>query len=117
MQDALPDVAAPAANGHDAAASHGAGNFWLLSLGSIGVVFGDIGTSPLYALQASLAHAKDSGLADGEVVGILSLMVLAQTALGRRTTLIFLLGVVGSALFSGDAIITAAISVLSALEG
>jgi KUP system potassium uptake protein len=146
--EALESAAPHAEIGEAAAPVHGAGNFWLLSLGSVGVVFGDIGTSPLYALQASLAHAKESGLADGEVVGIvslivwalivtvtikyvvflmqadnkgeggiLSLMALAQTALGRRTTLIFLLGVVGSSLFSGDAIITPAISVLSALEG
>jgi KUP system potassium uptake protein len=49
--------------------------------------------------------------------GTLSLVALAQNALGRRTTIVFLLGVAGSALFSGDAIITPAISVLSALEG
>ena len=49
--------------------------------------------------------------------GILSLKALAQRALGQRTTIAFLLGVAGSALFSGDAIITPAISVLSALEG
>ncbi len=49
--------------------------------------------------------------------GILSLTALAQRALGRRTTLAFLLGLAGSALFSGDAMITPAISVLSALEG
>jgi KUP system potassium uptake protein len=148
MQDALPGVDAPAANGHEAAAAHGAGNFWLLALGSVGVVFGDIGTSPLYALQACLSHVKDGGLTPGEVVGvvslivwalivtvtakyvlflmkadnkgeggILSLMALAQSAIGKRTMLIFFLGVAGSALFSGDAIITPAISVLSALEG
>ena len=44
-------------------------------------------------------------------------MALAQRALGKRTTIAFLLGVAGSALFSGDAMITPAISVLSALEG
>jgi KUP system potassium uptake protein len=49
--------------------------------------------------------------------GILSLKALAQVALGKRTMTIFLLGVAGAALFSGDAIITPAISVLSALEG
>ena len=49
--------------------------------------------------------------------GILSLTALAQRAVGARTTLTFLLGLAGSALFSGDAIITPAISVLSALEG
>jgi KUP system potassium uptake protein len=49
--------------------------------------------------------------------GILSLMALGQSAFGKRTLVIFFLGVAGSALFSGDAIITPAISVLSALEG
>ena len=150
MQDALRGAVAPATNGHDAAngAHHSAGSFALLALGSVGVVFGDIGTSPLYALGASLSHAKDAGLPPGEVIGvvslilwalivtvtakyvlflmhadnrgeggILSLMALAQSAIGRRTALIFFLGVAGSALFSGDAIITPAISVLSALEG
>ncbi|HLJ71383.1 MAG TPA: potassium transporter Kup [Roseiarcus sp.] len=150
MQDALRGDVAPATNGHDAVngAHQSAGNFALLALGSVGVVFGDIGTSPLYALGASLSHAKDAGLPPGEVIGvvslilwalivtvtakyvlflmhadnrgeggILSLMALAQSAIGRRTALIFFLGVAGSALFSGDAIITPAISVLSALEG
>ena len=49
--------------------------------------------------------------------GILSLMALAQRALGKKTPIAFLLGVAGAALFSGDAVITPAISVLSALEG
>ncbi len=39
--------------------------FWILALGSIGVVFGDIGTSPLYALQTALGQFKDSGLGRG----------------------------------------------------
>jgi KUP system potassium uptake protein len=149
MQDALHGADAPA-NGHDGAtgAHQTTGDFWWLALGSVGVVFGDIGTSPLYALGASLSHAKDNGLLPVQVIGVvsliiwalivtvtakyvlflmradnrgeggtLSLMALAQSALGRRTMWIFFLGVVGSALFSGDAIITPAISVLSALEG
>ena len=148
-QSELPAFPTPAtAEAESAAAPHGTGNIWLLTLGSIGVVFGDIGTSPLYALQASLAHFKDTGL-DAHAVtgivsliiwalfttvtakyvvflmradnkgegGILSLMALAQGAFGKRTTLVFFLGVIGSSLFSGDAIITPAISVLSALEG
>ena len=49
--------------------------------------------------------------------GVLSLMALAQRALGRRTVLMFTFGVVGAALFYGDSIITPAISVLSAVEG
>src|SRR5664279_6063177 len=49
--------------------------------------------------------------------GILSLMALAQSALGHAVAPVFFLGVAGAALFSGDAIITPAISVLSAIEG
>jgi KUP system potassium uptake protein len=148
-QSELPAISSSASAEHDPAIiPHKAGNIWLLTLGSVGVVFGDIGTSPLYALSASLAHFKEGGLSPGAVIGIvsliiwalfttvtakyvvflmradnkgeggiLSLMALAQGALGRRTTLVFILGVLGSSLFSGDAIITPAISVLSALEG
>ncbi|ACB94903.1 potassium transporter Kup [Beijerinckia indica] len=119
-----------------------------LVLGSIGVVYGDIGTSPLYALRESLKHVEEAGISDMSVIGtislllwalfftvtakyvlflmqadnkgeggILSLMALAQKALGHRAISVFFLGVAGAALFSGDAIITPAISVLSALEG
>jgi len=120
-----------------------------LLIGAIGVVYGDIGTSPLYALRESLAHSvKADALTEESVIGaisllifaliftvtakyvlflmradnkgeggILSLMALAQSALGRRARPVFLLGVAGAALFSGDAIITPAISVLSAVEG
>ncbi|MET0181429.1 MAG: potassium transporter Kup, partial [Caulobacterales bacterium] len=49
--------------------------------------------------------------------GTLALMALAQRALGNRTVVLFGLGMVGAALFYGDAIITPAISVLSAVEG
>jgi KUP system potassium uptake protein len=49
--------------------------------------------------------------------GTLSLTALATRALGRRTTLVFLLGVVGASMFLGDSVITPAISVLSAMEG
>jgi KUP system potassium uptake protein len=49
--------------------------------------------------------------------GVLSLMALAQRAMGRRTVALFMLGLIGAALFYGDAIITPAISVLSAIEG
>ncbi|WP_237153448.1 potassium transporter Kup [Oryzibacter oryziterrae] len=129
-------------------ASHPKAGFWTLALGSIGVVYGDIGTSPLYALRESLNHAAADGLTQEEVVGIvslllwsltlivtikyvifilradnrgeggtLSLLALAQEAVGRRTLALFLLGVAGAALFYGDAIITPAISVLSAVEG
>ncbi|HJV42547.1 potassium transporter Kup [Caulobacter sp.] len=49
--------------------------------------------------------------------GVLSLMALAQHAIGHRTALVFVLGVAGAALFYGDAVITPAMSVLSAVEG
>lgn len=120
-----------------------------LIVGSIGVVYGDIGTSPLYALRESLAHSVKADVLTEEAVigpisllifaliftvtikyvvflmradnrgegGILSLMALAQSALGGGSAPVFLLGVAGAALFSGDAIITPAISVMSAIEG
>ncbi|PPC97934.1 MAG: potassium transporter Kup, partial [Methylocystis sp.] len=120
-----------------------------LIIGSIGVVYGDIGTSPLYALRESLAHqVEHDALTEESVIGaisllifaliftvtikyvifvmradnrgeggILSLMALAQTAMGRRTKVAFMLGVGGAALFAGEAIITPAISVMSAIEG
>src|SRR5271156_5889267 len=127
--------------------THSSGRFWVLTLGSIGVVFGDIGTSPLYSLQTALGQFRGP-LRPAEFIGVVSLIIwallivvtakyvlflmladnkgeggilslkaLAQRALGQKTTIAFLLGVAGSALFSGDAVITPAISVLSALEG
>ncbi len=124
------------------------GRFLPLAVGSIGVVFGDIGTSPLYALHEAIGQAAADGLTRNEVLGVislalwalilvvtvkyvlflmradnngeggvLSLMALAQRAVGRRTGLIFVLGLCGAALFYGDAVITPSISVLSAVEG
>ena len=148
-ENVTKDAAADAQQSIESAA-HGrsAGSFWILALGSIGVVFGDIGTSPLYALQTALSPFKKPGLVAENVIGVVSLIIwallivvtakyvlflmqadnkgeggilslkaLAQRALGQRTAIAFLLGVAGSALFSGDAMITPAISVLSALEG
>src|SRR5204863_9195948 len=48
--------------------------------------------------------------------GTLALMALAQRALGRRSTAIFFLGVIGAALFYGDGIITPAMTVLASVE-
>ena len=116
-----------------------------VSLAALGIVFGDIGTSPLYTLKTVLADAGDTrretllgslsllvwtliivatvkyiGLAmradnDGEG-GILALMSLIKKAGGHRP-LIIAAGLFGAALIYGDGIITPAISVLSALEG
>jgi KUP system potassium uptake protein len=46
-----------------------------LLLGVLGVVYGDIGTSPLYALRASLLHFADGGVERWEILGILSLII------------------------------------------
>ncbi len=139
-----PAAAHPAASAH----THAKDSFSKLALGSVGVVYGDIGTSPLYALKTALQHNGTDSVPQGQVIGIislliwallitvtakyvlflmradnkgeggtLSLMALAQHALGKRGGAVFLLGVMGAALFSGDAIITPAISVLSAVEG
>jgi KUP system potassium uptake protein len=122
-----------------------------LTIGAIGVVFGDIGTSPLYALKESFSHAHGLPLNQGTVYGILSVMFWAMTALVTVKYLVFMmradnkgeggilaltslatrcyrkgtrghwwivaLGMFGAAMFYGDAIITPAISVLSAVEG
>ena len=47
--------------------------FAALTVGALGVVFGDIGTSPLYAFREALGQAAKDGVARGEVLGVLSL--------------------------------------------
>jgi KUP system potassium uptake protein len=121
-----------------------------LAIGSIGVVYGDIGTSPLYALREAVnAAAGSEGVAAPEAVfgvlslilwalifivtlkyvivllradnngegGTLTLMALARKATGDHTATVVMLGIIGASLFFGDALITPAISVLSAIEG
>jgi KUP system potassium uptake protein len=120
-----------------------------LALGSIGVVYGDIGTSPLYAIREAVSHANEQGTVGADaVLGVLSLvfwtlmlivtlkyvlvllnadnkgeggtfalMALGQSVATRSSGLILMLGVAGAAFFYGDAVITPAISVLSAVEG
>jgi KUP system potassium uptake protein len=147
---AAPSSAAPIPAKIPKPAAHGGAHtrFWPMAVGAIGVVFGDIGTSPLYAFRQALQQASGDGVKVDAVFGVVSLalwalilvvtvkyviflmradnkgeggvlalMALAQSAMGRRTTLVFMLGVAGAALFYGDSIITPAISVLSAIEG
>ena len=140
------------ANG--AAASSHAG-LWTLALGSIGVVYGDIGTSPLYAFREAIIAASEgpdhAALVRSAVLGVaslilwalfiivtlkyvvillradnngeggtLTLMALASRAVGRMSKaagVVALLGIISAALFYGDAVITPALSVLSAVEG
>jgi KUP system potassium uptake protein len=120
-----------------------------LAFGSIGVVFGDIGTSPIYTMREALKPVMggqvDLNAAIYGVVslliwalllivtikyvliimradnhgegGILSEVVLVETLLGKKGGWVLGLGMVGAAFFFGDAMITPAISVLSAIEG
>ncbi len=123
-----------------------------LALGALGVVFGDIGTSPLYALHTAFSMEHNAVTVEPEnVYGIISMVlwtitlivtvkyvllvtradndgqggILALVALLRRRltgrkrlgTAVTVLGMLGAALFYGDAVITPAISVLSAVEG
>jgi KUP system potassium uptake protein len=119
-----------------------------LTLGAIGVVYGDIGTSPLYAFREALAQSAGGGIDRNEIIGVLSLalwaliivvtlkyvafltradnngeggvlslMALATRATGGRWPVVLILGGMGAALFYGDAIITPALSELSAVEG
>jgi len=61
---------------HAAAFSHTIPrSYWKLMLGAIGVVYGDIGTSPLYAMRESLAYAAADGLERAEVIGLCSLLL------------------------------------------
>jgi KUP system potassium uptake protein len=149
VSPADPTIAAPAAPAATAdEAPHAPQNLGKLVLGCIGVVYGDIGTSPLYALRESLHGAHWDGKNPEEVVGIvslllwtlilivtvkyvllvmradnrgeggtLSLVALVQQALKRRPGWLIAIGVVGISLFFGDAMITPAMSVLSAVEG
>ena len=148
-QVANENTASGAAPSVTDSASHDKSNLWALALGSVGVVYGDIGTSPLYAFRVAVVAAVESGPVRRDIVlgvlslilwalivvvaikyvllllradnngegGTLSLTALAARGFGRRTALVFLLGVVGASMFLGDAVITPAISVLSAVEG
>ena len=117
-----------------------------LLLGALGVVFGDIGTSPIYAFRESLKAA--GGASEAAVFGVLSLVFwaiilvvaikyvvfvmradnegeggtmallsLAVPVAGPLRTGLLIVGLAGASLFFGDAMITPAISVLSAVEG
>src|SRR5437660_3464931 len=122
-----------------------------LTLAAIGVVFGDIGTSPLYAAKETFNPDHGIPLNTANVLGglsaifwslmivvsikyvilimrannkgeggIMALLALASSAVKdhpRWVAPIMVLGVFGAPLFYGDAVLTPAISVLSAIEG
>ncbi len=56
----------------------------VLALGSVGVVYGDIGTSPLYAFREALRPVAHDGVTDVEIIGLISLMIWALTIIGSR---------------------------------
>ena len=117
-----------------------------LSIGALGVVYGDLGTSPLYALQQTLLN--ETSITPDNIFGVLSLVfwslilvistsyvsvflradnegeggVLALLSLLKRhvkkfSRWLFLTGIIGAGLLLGDGMITPAISVISAIEG
>jgi KUP system potassium uptake protein len=122
-----------------------------LTLAALGVVYGDIGTSPLYAAKETFNPAHGIALNTANVLGglstifwalmivvslkyvilimragnkgeggIMALLALASSAVKDRPRWqapIMVLGVFGASLFYGDAVLTPAISVLSAVEG
>ena len=122
-----------------------------MSLAAMGVVYGDIGTSPLYTMKEVFSGAHAVNVTPENLLGILSLIfwaltitvtlkyvmfimradnrgeggIMALTALALRTSgatprglwWISVLGIFGAALFYGDAVITPAMTVLSAIEG
>jgi KUP system potassium uptake protein len=122
-----------------------------LTLAALGVVFGDIGTSPLYAVKETFNPENEIPLVDQNILGgisaifwalmivvslkyvilimrahnkgeggIMALLALASSSVGNRPRLrmtVLLAGLFGAALFYGDAVLTPAISVLSAVEG
>ena len=141
------DSAAPADHGD----GHHKASITSMALAAMGVVYGDIGTSPLYTMKEVFNGHHAVPVTPDNVLGILSLVfwamtitvtfkyvkfitkadnrgeggIMALTALALRTpgasagllSVVSVLGVFGAALFYGDAVITPAMSVLSAVEG
>jgi len=131
--------------------NNGKSSLAVLTLAALGVVFGDIGTSPLYAFKEAFGGSHGLALSEANVLAVLSLMfwsltlvvslkyvavvlrfdnrgeggILALLALALRVTrerprlawTVGAIGVFGASLFYGDAVLTPAISVLSAVEG
>ena len=131
--------------------AHAKGSVPALTLAAMGVVFGDIGTSPLYALKECFSPEHGIPFSHDAVLGVISMVfwaflivvslkyvlfvmrannhgeggILALMAMALRTApanskralVIMMLGVFGACMFYGDAVITPAISVLSAVEG
>jgi KUP system potassium uptake protein len=135
-------ISSPAASKQSSAA---------LSLLALGVVYGDIGTSPLYAVKETFNPEHGIPFSESNIIGgvstifwilmvvvslkyvllvlradnrgeggIMALLAMATASIRRHpewTSALLLIGVFGASLFYGDAVLTPAISVLSAIEG
>ncbi len=145
----MATIAQPVAAAPDSAAPH-AQPLPALMLGAIGVVYGDIGTSPLYTMKESFLGPHPLAVDAPHILGVLSLifwsLMVVVTAkyvfvamradnkgeggsfallslisrnLGHKkwAPALVMMGVLATCLFYGDAMITPAISVLSAVEG
>jgi KUP system potassium uptake protein len=133
------------------AGPHAKASLGFLTLAALGVVYGDIGTSPLYAFKEAFNGTHGLPLSETNVLSVLSMMFWALTLIvsikyvtvvlrfdnggeggilallaraesltrnrPRLTKTVAMLGIIGASLFYGDAVITPAISVLSAVEG
>jgi KUP system potassium uptake protein len=66
-------------------------SFWALALGSVGVVFGDIGTSPLYAMREALAHSRSTVSSETSVLGVISLITWALVLIVTVKYVVFLM--------------------------
>ena len=90
------DKSVAPAHPHPAAAGEGghvkAGK-WGLIIGAIGVVFGDIGTSPLYALREALHHSRNGGADELAVLGVVSLVFWALLLVVTLKYVVFLMKV------------------------
>jgi KUP system potassium uptake protein len=73
------DGGPPNGNGHGSGHDKKGHGFYAMALGSIGVVFGDIGTSPLYALREALAHSRSTTATEHAVLGVVSLVLWTMT--------------------------------------
>ncbi len=147
LQQQQPKVSEESGAYGSSSPRHHAESFWGGIVKSMGLVFGDIGTSPIYTLTVIVAFTKPSA---ENVYGILSLIVWTLTTLvsveyawlamslgrkgeggtivlreilvrmlkpGRQLAFVTFLSYVGVSLLLGDGIITPAISILSAVEG
>src|SRR5437764_7370165 len=149
MPDTAPPQTAPVQTGATPrpVPAHSANLSQSLTIAALGVVYGDIGTSPLYAIKQCFNGAES--VTAPRVFGVLSLIVWALTIVGtvkyvivlmradnrgeggifaltvlamralagRNNRWILLAGLIGGSLFFGDGVLTPAISVMSAVEG